>query len=95
MEVQEKFNHNRPLSDFEESINVLRKHGFNPIAASQLFMEDTFVFESKEEATKAYNLLEIEKKVLKGWFYSKSAFEKEVVSYEDDFECKVLVYNLK
>ena len=46
-----KYNHDRPLSDFQDDINKLKASGYNPIAVSQMYFEDTFVFETNEEAT--------------------------------------------
>lgn len=53
-----EYNHGQSLSDFEESMDKIRNAGFNPIAVSQLYLEDTFVFETNEEASNAYKKLE-------------------------------------
>jgi hypothetical protein len=32
-----KYNHNRPLSDFNESLEIIKAAGFKPIAVTQLY----------------------------------------------------------
>lgn len=94
-----KFNHNRPLSDFQSDIDKLKANGYKPIAVSQMYFEDTFVFETKDEATKAYRQFERDEKEewigeIVGWWYSKEDFEKTVKEYEteNDGYSKVLVH---
>ena len=94
-----KFNHNRPLSDFQNDINKLKANGYNPIAVSQMYFEDTFVFETKEEATMAYRQFERDEEEkwigeIVGWWYSKEDFEKTVKEYEteNDGYSKVLTH---
>ena len=94
-----KFNHNRPLSDFQDDINELKANGHNPIAVSQMYFEKTFVFETKGESQKAYRQFEMnenEKLIGKivGWWYGKDDFEKTVKEYEteNDGYSKVLVH---
>lgn len=88
------YNHNRTLSSFEEQLSIIKEHGFNPIAVSQLYLEDTFVFKTNKEAKEAFNMLEnIEESKLVGWWYGKKEFEKVVDEYEkEDPEYKVLIY---
>jgi len=67
-----KYNTNRTLESFNESLNIIKEHGFNPIAVAQMYFEDTFVFETEEEANKAHSKLEnIEKSKVVGWWYGK------------------------
>jgi hypothetical protein len=94
-----EFNHTRPLSDFQDDIDKLKASGYNPIAVSQMFFEDTFVFETNEEATKAYRQFERDGKEvwvgeIVGWWYGKEDFEKTVKEYEtkNDEYSKVLIY---
>jgi cobalamin biosynthesis Co2+ chelatase CbiK len=94
-----KFNHNRPLSDFQSDIDKLKANGYKPIAVSQMYLEDTFVFETKNEATRAYRQFERDEKEewigeIVGWWYSKEDFEKTVKEYEteNDGYSKVLVH---
>jgi hypothetical protein len=96
-----KYNHDRPLEDFQEDINRIKQEGFNPIAVTQMGFEDTFVFETAEEATNAYEKLELNsprKSNVIGWWYGKEDFLKVVESYKKDFHfgcdepIEVLIY---
>jgi hypothetical protein len=91
-----RFNHNKTLSDFQSDIDKLKENGYNPIAVSQIYLENTFVFETSNEANKAYQQFEKSRKEEKivGWWYGKEDFEKAVKEYEteNDGYSKVLVY---
>ena len=91
----DEYNHNRPLSDFKDYIEVIKAAGFNPIAVTQYYLEDTFIFNTDEEANNAYALLEKEKGLKAGWWYPIEEFEKLVEEYERENECKVLIHWLK
>ena len=103
-----KYNHDRPLEDFEDMLIIIREQGFKPIAVTQMELEDTFVFETDEEADRAYNRLEgplgykpegLEHKVV-GWWFGKESFLKSVENYEkeantdrtDEKELKMKIY---
>lgn len=94
-----KYNHDRPLSDFDQQLLLILEAGFKPIAVSQIYFEDTFVFKTTEEAEKAYRILErdaneqwIGKVVC--WWHGEQDFKEEVEKYEreNDGYCKVLIY---
>jgi len=94
-----KFNHDRTLSDFQSNIDKLKENGFNPIAVSQMYFEDTFVFETEEEAKKAFQQFEIDENEkwigdISGWWYGKEDFIKTVKEYEteNDGYSKVLIH---
>lgn len=88
-----EYNHDRRLSEFQKQLDVLRNHGYNPIAVTQMYFEDTFVFKTLEEATNAYAELEIEKELITGWFYEEDDFIREVNLYESQEDSsKVLIY---
>ncbi len=91
-----EYNHNKPLSDFMPDIEILRSFGYKPIAVTSMLFEDTFVFETVEEATKAYNQFEVNdsKYKISAWWYGKDDFLKEVEKYESELGVKVLVYDL-
>lgn len=93
-----KYNHNRPLSDFQDNINKLKSAGFNPIAVSQLYFEDVYVFETKKEALLAYNTFEMNNNKwigeIVGWWYGEDDFNKTIEEYEPKWGCKVLTYKL-
>ena len=88
------YNHNRPLSDFQESIDILKAAGYKPIAVSQIYFEDTFIFETDEEAEKAYNKFEHTDCDIIGWWYGKDTFLQQVKKYEEEAhnDVKVLVH---
>ena len=77
-----KFNHNKELSDFQSSIDIIRHHGFNPIAVTQMHFEGVFVFKTDSEAQMAYELLEVGLEQVTGWWYEKEEFISEVEQYE-------------
>ena len=79
-----KYNHKRPVEDFKEQIQIIKDNGFNPIGVSQVYFEDSFIFNTAKEAKLAYNLLEQDKFLVTGWWYSKKQFEKIVNIYEKD-----------
>jgi len=94
-----KYNHDRPLSDFDQQLLLIRDAEFKPIAVSQMYFEDTFVFKTPEEAKKAYRMLELDIKgkwigKVVGWWYGEQDFKKEVEKYEreNDGYSKVLVH---
>ena len=96
-----KYNHDRPLNDFEDQLKIIREHGFKPISVTQMELEDTFVFETKKEANKAFNELEVPKKYnVVGWWFGKNDFMKAVRKYEkrantdrnDEFFLKMKIY---
>lgn len=87
------YNHDRPLSDFENQLDILRSHGYNPIAVTQMYFEDTFVFNTLEESENAYQELEIHKELITGWFYEEDDFIREINLYESQEDAsKVLIY---
>jgi hypothetical protein len=94
-----KFNHDRMLSEFQSNIDKLKENGFNPIAVSQMYFEDTFVFETEKEAKKAYQQFETDENEkwigdISGWWYGKEDFIKTVKEYEteNDGYSKVLIH---
>ena len=94
-----KFNHNRPLSDFQKDIDKLKANGYNPIAVSQMYFENIFVFETNVEASKAYRQFERDENEkwigeIVGWWYGKDDFEKIIKEYEaeNNGDSKVLVH---
>lgn len=82
-----KYNHDREVEDFQEDLEVIREEGFNPIAVTQMYFEETFVFETPEEANRAFQKLEANgnSRVI-GWWYGKEDFLHEVDIYEKENE---------
>lgn len=94
-----KYNHDRLLSDFDQQLSLIRDAGFKPIAVSQIYLEDTFVFKTPEEAESAYRILERDTKEkwigkVVGWWHGEQDFKREVEKYEreNDGYSKVLVH---
>lgn len=93
-----KYNHDRPLSSFQKDIGLLRKAGFKPIAVSQMYLEDVFVFKTDKEAHAAYKLFEDDNNYqIIGWWYGEKAFIKEVALYEKENNgyAKVMIHWLE
>lgn len=65
-------------TDTSYSLVLLREQGFNPIGITSFFLEETFIFNTKKEATVAYKKMEKELRTVVGWYYSKKQFEKEL-----------------
>lgn len=85
------WNHKRPLSSFELEINLLKSNGFNPIAVTQMYMEDIYVFETLSEAYGAADH-KISKEI-DGYFWAKESLLENVKSYNTDvFDKTVLIY---
>jgi len=95
MKEEIKYNHDRDISDFKYDLDIIRKSGFNPIAVSQMYLENTFVFETEKEANNAYKILEIKEQTIDGWWYGKKDFLKEVEKYEKQSTSKVLIHWIK
>jgi len=85
-------NHSRPLSDWNEQLYTIREYQYNPIGVTQMYLQDVFVFETNEEATKAYNELDVDESKVSAFWYGKEDFLKEVKRYESMSENKVLIY---
>ena len=70
------------MEHYEKEIQILKDHGYNPIKVTSMMFETTFVFNTEKESLKAYQELELEKKLLQGWFYGKETFNLDVEKYE-------------
>lgn len=85
-DMDKRPNHRRRLSTFNKSIGIIKDHGFYPIAVTQLYNEDTFVFKTSDEAIAAYESLENrEDSILKAWWYGLEEFNETVSKYETRF----------
>jgi hypothetical protein len=83
------------MEQYLEEIQILKDHGYNPLKATTMTGESTFQFSTKDEARRAYQELEIKKKLLQGWFYGED-FNDAVEEYEaqmsdiyPDFKLKI------
>jgi hypothetical protein len=89
------FNHNRPLSDFQEDIDLLKLNGFNPIGVSQMYMFEVFIFNTEEEAERAYQEMDVKRGEIVAYFWEKKDFLKEVERYENydkENQVRVLIH---
>lgn len=86
------WNVNRDLESFQEEVDLIREYGFRPIAVAQMMHEDTFVFETNEEALRAHLLLEQNLGLLQGWWYGQYEFEKTVTAYEKQMKVSVRIF---
>jgi hypothetical protein len=93
MNEEIQYNHDRPLESFQKDLERIREAGFKPVAVTQMMLEETFVFETDEEATTAYKTLEEgrtgEERVV-GWWYGREEFEQAVKDYENDTDGNVV-----
>lgn len=85
------FNLNSSLDRYKYHLDILRKNGFYPIGVTTMYLEDTFIFPTKQEALQAYHTLERneEGKVIgkvTAWFYGKNDFMEACKQYKKEFE---------
>jgi len=65
----------------KENLEKLYNAGYNPIAYSVMICEDTFVFETNEEAEKAFAQFETNGtrgNIIQGWWYGKEEYFQKV-----------------
>lgn len=84
------YNHNQPVSYFQEELDIIKEAGFNVLGVTIMQLESTFIFETKDEAERAYSALEKTGKV-QGWWYGLEDFKFAEKGYPD----KLLVHYLK
>ena len=58
------------------SIKLLKDAGYKPLAICSYYGEETFFFETTEEAKKAYDEMEENKGSVCGWFHSVEDIDK-------------------
>ena len=68
-----------------EEAKIIKNSGYSILGFTYYYGESTFIFESKEEASKCYFEFEIEQKIIQGWFYEKNAFMQYKKDYEREF----------
>ncbi len=76
----------KTLPDFKPQIETIKKKGFNLIGITQIMFEDTFIFKTSEEATKAYIELERDNPILSGWWYGKDELIKTLKDYDTQID---------
>lgn len=74
------------------SLKVLREYGYKPIGITTMMCEETFIFETQEEASRAYEDLEVDKGEIDGFFYGRTAFIHAMEEYQKDYETELTIY---
>lgn len=88
-----EYNHKLLLEDFDKGISIIKNAGFNPIAVTQMYCEETFVFETTDEANRAYHALDATKPAkISAYWYGREAFSEAKKEYEQDAQNNLLVY---
>lgn len=82
------------------SISIIQSKGFKPVGISILALEEVFIFETGEEALKAYNQLERDEDggdimEVMGWWYGREEFYKYYEDYQKEFEYSPKIYWIK
>jgi hypothetical protein len=78
------------LKSFSEFIKKIRDNGHNPIAVTQWYCEETFIFETPNAAEAAYKAFGEEGF---GWWFGKDEFMRLVEEYEFVYpDTKILIY---
>ena len=86
------------MEQYLEEIQILKDHGYNPIKVTSMMFETAFAFQTKEEADRAYQELEVEKELLQAWWYGED-FQQAVKEYETEVneiypDYKVKIYDI-
>jgi hypothetical protein len=71
----------RRLRQVLPDIKRMKSEGFNPIGYSVMFIEDTFYFKTKEEALRAYQYFEVERRGIAGWWYGIEEKDQNAKDY--------------
>ena len=72
-------------TDKSYSLKLLNDAGYFPIGITTMMCEETFIFKTEKEATKAWKSGVLGNE---GWFYGKKAFKKALEQYEKDMGYK-------
>lgn len=76
-------------------VKTLKEGGFNPIGVSYMMGEHCFIFNTEEEAKKAYEKYESNNNgkddFIPAWWYSKESFYEEKEWFEREAKRKVPV----
>lgn len=76
-----------------KQIELLKAAGYKPIAVATLMSEETFCFETEEEASNAFKQFEADHtpSLIQGWWYGKEYFLSTVKEYEERNKYEVLI----
>ena len=80
-------------TDKSESLKIIQEAGFNPIGITTMMCEETFIFNTEEEASKAFEYFETNRRanidkheyLPDGWWYGLVDFELYHRKYVWDF----------
>lgn len=81
-------------TDTSVSLETIRLNGFNPIAITQMMLEETFVFNTLQEANQAFEKLEKELNLVSGFWFSMVDFEIAYNEYITDMNYSPKIYYL-
>lgn len=90
-----EYNHDRELESFKKELDILHSNRYFPIGVSYFHFEDVFIFETDEEAERAFQDMERSKGLVFAWWYDKPSFLAEVRKLEQDYyghKVKIKVY---
>ena len=80
------------MEDYQKQIvEKLRKAGFNPVGIGMMGLEDTFIFETDEEATRANHQFERAENgrwigEIEGWWYGREEAVKILAEYNEMYD---------
>jgi hypothetical protein len=80
---------------YGEQLAFIRSNGFTPIGVSVMMFEDTFVFETIEEARQAGNACEVENHTddrIEAWWYGREEVPGIIDDYEKSFKKRPMVF---
>jgi len=66
--------------------------GYSLIGFCNFLLENTFIFETSDEAKKAFKEFEQDKKEIFGWWYGKSNFANVRLHYESKYDEIVVIW---
>ena len=81
-------NHNRELSDFQDTLDRVKARGFKPIGVTQLYTFDTVIFETEKEAGRADELEEFDDIQ----FFSRKSMALAQVEHHQQFSSYIKIY---
>jgi hypothetical protein len=82
------------IEEYKKSIELLKKHGFEPIGVTESSLEDVFIFATPEEAHIAYYRFESNNEnhpdtpFLDGWWYGFEQFVEDF--HRNDFTVPII-----
>ncbi|QQR76944.1 hypothetical protein IPJ63_01650 [Candidatus Nomurabacteria bacterium] len=82
------------LRKYYFDLEVLKTHDYKPVAVTTMMCENTFVFETEDEAIRAFEQFEKHPsgEYISGWWYSRESFDSSIKEYakEVGYDPKVI-----